>query len=85
MSRVDESYKAEVNKEAFELLLSFSSFLGSIVCLVRPALILLNVFCAVERSRSVGGVRILHSSEFDSVLFSLCVATVGGIKTFLKV
>ena len=35
-----------LNKEAFELLLSFSSFL---VCLVRPALILLNVDCVVER------------------------------------
>ena len=41
--------KTEVKKEAFKLLLSFSSFLA---CLVRPALIFLNVDCVVQRLRS---------------------------------
>ena len=42
--------QTEVKKEAFKLLLSFSSFLE---CLVRPALIFLNVDCVVQCLRSL--------------------------------
>ena len=43
----------EVNEEVLELFMSFSLFLGSFICLVRSAPILLNVYCAVEHLRSV--------------------------------